>query len=110
MLRFQYIALWLATYARPGSQQTPSGALAPYDFLSDTPVTGDVPTGNFTYPAGPVQIYTLGTPMTVAWETTYAAVNLYVLFNGSVDGQTQLAGTGVSKIDIRLKLTSASES
>ena len=48
--------------------------------------------------------------MTVAWETTYAAVNLYVLFNGSVDGQTQLAGTGVSKIDIRLKLTSASES
>ncbi|GIZ49312.1 hypothetical protein CKM354_001234400 [Cercospora kikuchii] len=92
MLRFQYIAFWLATCARLGVQQSPGGALAPYDDLSDTPVTGDVPTGNFTYPAGPVQIYTLGKPMTVAWKTRYAAVNLYVLFNGSVNGQTQLAG------------------
>ncbi|KAF4550667.1 Hypothetical protein D9617_16g014550 [Elsinoe fawcettii] len=56
--------------------------------------------GNFAFPAGPTQIYDHGSPMTVRWNTTFAAVNLYLLQNASMDP----AGVG-KQLQLRLSYT-----
>jgi hypothetical protein len=55
----------------------------PYQFLPPTSFKSF--NGTFGFPSGETQIFDEGTDMTIRWSTDFVAVNLYVVYNASVD-------------------------
>jgi hypothetical protein len=53
--------------------------------VPSTPFIDTPSAGNFTWPSGSTGIFDQGTPMRIAWESPYTQINLYLIWNQTVN-------------------------
>jgi hypothetical protein len=53
--------------------------------VPSTPFIDTPSAGNFTWPSGSTGVFDQGTPMRIAWESPYTQINLYLIWNQTVN-------------------------
>jgi hypothetical protein len=68
--------------------------------LPTTPFIDTPAAGNFTWPSGSTDVFDQGTPMRITWESPYTQINLYLIWNQTVNegigSQRQLGSEDIS--------------
>lgn len=60
--------------------------------------------GVFTYPTKVTQVYDEGVPMTIAWDTTYEHISLYVAYVHNISLAAPVDGAGNSQRQLQSEL------
>ena len=59
--------------------------------------------GEFTYPTQVTQVYDEGSPMTIAWDTTYEHISLYIAYVHNLSISAPVEGSGNSQRQLQSK-------
>ena len=95
LLSTQSYAIWLCAVF----WQVHCQILTPYQDLSPYPSyysTG----GEFTWPSGDTDIFTEGSIMTIAWDTSYSSVNLYDVYLHNISVDAVIDGKAQSQVQL----------
>jgi hypothetical protein len=76
--------------------QAPADRLDAYLDLTTYPMPANFG-GVFTYPTKVTQVYDEGSPMTIAWNTTYQHISLYVAYVRNISLSAPVDGSGNSQ-------------
>jgi hypothetical protein len=60
--------------------------------------------GVFTYPTDVTQVYDEGVPMTIAWNTTYEHISLYIAYVHNISLEAPVDGSGNSQRQLQSEL------